>query len=346
MIALVSSDWHLDGMIKVLHNPLAYQIKEIEKLYEYAVQSNIKNIFVPGDLTHTPTMSDDTVIALTSLLYKYDGIINTYYIAGNHDYQSAKKTSVDLLQMLANLKFLKTLKVFTTPTLMLIDDVPVSFLPFPHLEPKLSKRPTLIFAHIDTPGAVSDSGYKLKDGHKVKRRKCDYIISGHIHQHQYLASQRTLYGGTLYQTKFDEELPKGFLHIDVESTDTLDLDYLFIGNKPSFELKTHTVNSDEDWDDLSEDQNVRYKLTVNNGVVVPKEVMSMFKNITALQFPKSKAGVAPPTSYNNDIKRAQLERDVTDGLPEYLISAGFTKTDVSRGIDIVKSVIAELPGRL
>ena len=127
--AVVSSDFHLGGMTKVLQEPLKHQLAEIEKVYKYAQRNGIEHVIIPGDLTHTPNMSDDALKEVIMLLLKYEGICTTYYVLGNHDVMSLHHTSLDVLHVIAESNMLPSFHVFKEPTVQRIDGIDIVFMP-------------------------------------------------------------------------------------------------------------------------------------------------------------------------------------------------------------------------
>lgn len=335
--AVVSSDWHIGGMKKALTNPLAQQIKEIDKVYQYALKNGIQNVFVPGDIAHSPYLTEDELIALITLLLKYDKSISTYYIAGNHDIASIKKSSLDVLTTIADAGFFKNFKIYNKTTVEKIDGIEVVFLPFPNLEIPKTKRPPLVFCHIETAGCIGDNGRPLKSGHdeQLVRQKGDYLISGHIHKHQYMSSKRILYVGSLYQTNFGESLPKGWLDIKVEYKEgrRLRVDFDQIDSRPNFILETKVIQSSEDWESISEETGVRYKVLVEEGIVVPKDISQQLKNIISITgLKKSKVEMESVIETTRDLPTYKI----STGLTAYLKASGCEPEVIKRAKALVK----------
>lgn len=287
--ALSTSDWHLGGMYKPLGGRAAeLQFNEIHKVYHYGLEHGVPRIFVPGDISDSPTLDEENMIRLVTLLVTYDDEIETHYMRGNHDVKSKFKTSLDLLAVLADAGVFKRFKLHTKANTSMIDGVNVSFLPWPSFEaPKADNgKGRLIFAHIEAIGAIGDNGRPLKAGNeeKVIRTADDYIVSGHIHQYQELKKKRMMYVGTLYQKNFGESLPKGFIHFKAgykKGESKLQFKHDFINSRPNFVLESKVIKGPEDFADLKADPNIRYKLFVdrNAGVIIPKHLTQKFPNI-------------------------------------------------------------------
>lgn len=286
---LCSSDWHFMGMNKVL-GPRAteMQMTEIEKVYHFAAENNIGRVFVPGDISDVPKLDDATMIRLVTHLLSWDDSVDTYYIRGNHDVEHKYKSSLDLLQTLADAGVFKRFHLYSAPTTETIDGVDCSFFPWPSLSapPSPKGRGRLMFAHIETAGAIGDNGRPLKGGHedKIERDENDYIISGHIHLHQVLKAKRLMYVGSPYQKNFGESLPKGFVEFKAgykKGDPKLQFKHTFHNSRPNFVLESLVIADQSDWDKLKKDPNIRYKIFIdrNAGVLVPRNLTQEYPNI-------------------------------------------------------------------
>ncbi len=317
---VVASDFHLDGMQKVLQNPLPYQIKEIDKVYDYAIANSIGHFIMPGDLCHTPSMSDDTLLAVITLLLKREGSgVETRYIAGNHDVESLHKSSLDILAAIAEAGFFKAFHVYKQPAVKKIDGIQVAFMPFPHTVVPECSKPPLVFAHIETPGALGDNGRPLRGGHDddFKRQPGDFVVSGHLHQYQYLKSKRIVYCGTPYQTNFGESLPKGFLDLKARYVNgNLKVTFEHIDQRPNFVLETRVISEDQDWEKLSTETNVRYKVLVEEGLVVPRKIADQLKNIVSI------TGISSKIKVSTEGVSDALGVTTANSLPSFKITTG------------------------
>ncbi len=286
---VITSDWHLTGMYKPLGaRAPELQFAEINKVYNHATANGLDKVFVPGDLCDSPVMDEENFIRLLTHLIMWDSEVETYYMRGNHDVEHKFKTSLDVLNVLVEGGMFKRLRILNQAETLKIDGVNVSFLPWPSFEAPEAKdgRGRLIFAHIETAGAIGDNGRKLKGGNedKVIRSANDYIVSGHIHQYQEMKKKRLTYVGTLYQKNFGESLPKGFLEFKAgykKGDDKLQFKHSFIDSKPNFILENLVIKDQADWDKIKKDPNIRYKLFVDRtaGILVPKNLTQMYPNI-------------------------------------------------------------------
>ena len=340
-----TSDWHLTGMTRVLQDPTSWQIREIHKPYKYALDNGIKHVFVPGDICDSDHMDDHTFIQLVTLLLTYDEHVHTWYIRGNHDIAHKHKSSLDVLEFMCNNGFFKNFRIISKPKAISIDGVSVGFIPFPNTE-VTSKRPPLIFAHVEEPGAVGDNGRPLKcKESQVIRRKGDYMITGHIHQYQNLESRRTLYNGSLYQKNFGESLPKGFIEFKAEYVKgQLQVYHEFINSHPNFELHTIHIKKTSDWDKIKEDPSLRYKVLVDksSGVVVPKDITIKRPNIVYLNGVDSLVKVKDVHELEGQSLANLPKFNPVRGLRAYLEKSGLDGELVKLGIQMSKEAWAYL----
>lgn len=337
--ALSTSDWHLEGMGKHFTDATKRQLAEIDRIYQYAVQKGIRHVFVPGDLSETPHMTDATYFQLIMFFKKYDGLVETHYIGGNHDRSDKSTTSCDLLHLLATHGFFKTLNVHLQPKQDRIDGTLVNFCAWPCGGTLSEKEGALNFAHITVAGAMGDNGRPLKTSHDFAVHERDYTISGHIHQYQHMKSKKVIYNGNPFQKNFGECLPKGFIHFRA-TTDKrkVKVQHRFINNNPQFQLENVVIESPTDFQKLRNDDSKRYKLTVAPDVLLPADLRLQYPNITGGIFTMVEGKVkAHENEANLDIPDAvalpRISPDV--GLKEFLSGEGHSKKEIRRATDIL-----------
>lgn len=342
---IATSDWHFCGLAKHFPDHIQRQLYEIDKIYQYAIANGVQHVFVPGDISDTPHMPYEVYIALVLFLKKYDGLIHTHYIPGNHDFSDIKKTSMDLLNILYQEKFFETFHLHMNPTRKKIDGCRINFLPYPCKEAPESDKPALNFSHIEYNGAIGDNGRKLRVKQEFIQNPGDFNISGHIHQYQYLESKRALYCGNPFQKNFGEKLPKGFVHFKARSGKSkVEFKHKFVDNKPDFRFLNVNIESREDFAKLSESDAYRYKLWIAPGVELPKDLRIRFPNITGgiydleskIRAEDHEAAEVAMTDPNAN------KIDLMYGLKDFLKGSGFAKRDYKDAKSIVKQAANEL----
>lgn len=315
------SDVHLDGLKKHFPDGNDRIIKEMDKIYQYALENGIKHVFIPGDLTDTPDLDWDTYGKLFDFFQKYDGVIHTYYSAGNHDFADIENTSMNFMHKLANSRAFKTLRLFLKPERVVIENVPVNFLPYPCLQTLSTQQGALNFAHVEYTGAIGDNGRTLKTKHELETHKNDFTISGHIHQYQYMKAKQAVYCGNPFQKNFGESLPKGFIHFKATLVkNKVEFQHKFVENKPGFTLQNVHIEDLNDYKRLKHDANIRYKLHVAEDIPIPADLMIQYPNITG---GIHKAGKAQ--TKDTEIAVKQVDIDLKFGLKEFLGAEGLDK---------------------
>lgn len=352
---VVCSDFHLGGMNRVLPDPTAWQMRELHKPFKYALSKGIPNVFIPGDASDSPVMSERDFIAFVTLILTYDQSLNITYILGNHDVHSKEKASMDVLRLFHDNQTFKNFRLVYATEQEDVDGVNVVYVPYPDCvvpEPEKRGRPPLVFAHTETPGAIGDNGYPLKtrEDH-LKRVPGDFVISGHIHKYQHLRKQRWIYCGSPYQKNFGEDLPKGFIEFQASyEQGKLSVNHQFVNSKPGFVLETVNIESEDDWGSLVEDPARRYKIQVDRGIRIPKDLTTRFPNIVQVNNQMAGRGNTGTDQEGEVVKArpAEITTTVKTGLGQWLKSSGLDRRqrDMARGMvdDAIKSgVLDEQP---
>lgn len=330
---VLSSDHHLEGLDKHYDDATERTLREMQKLYDYCYTHGITHLFLAGDITDRSAMSYETYISLYLFFLKNNGI-NTYYLAGNHDFEHFGKTSVNFLSVLSDKGALPNLKVFLEPKRQVIDGVPVNFLPYPSMQTLSKAKGGLNIAHVEYTGALGDNGRKLTTKNELATSPLDYTLSGHLHTYQLLESRRVLYCGSLFQKNFGENLPKGFVHGQATiKNGKVSVKHRFVENHPCMILENVHITCVDDYKQLKHSDNVRYKLHVGEDVPVPSTLMLDYPNITGgiHHIGHKKADV--------DVESVKIQTvNITTGLKEHLASLGLDTSDIKKAIKYVKDL--------
>lgn len=344
--AISTSDFHLDGMNKHFLDAVQRQLREVDKIYQYALSKGIQHVFIPGDISDTPHMPESTYLSLLLFLKKYDGIIKSYYIGGNHDRSDATTTSCDLLQLLCEHKFFKSFRIFLKPDQDRIDGQLVNFCAWPCYETLTEKEGALNFAHVEYNGAIGDNGRSMKTKHEFAAHKRDYTISGHIHQYQHLKKRRVVFNGNPFQKNFGESLPKGFVHFKAKcEKNEMQFRHRFIDNQPNFRLETVLIESPADFGKLRQDNNIRYKLLIAPDVLIPADLRINYPNITGGFFnAETKAKKTDDGEIVEHVGEVVARPRIkpTHGLKDYLAAAGHNKKEIKYARDLVRDAMNSL----
>ncbi len=341
---VVTSDWHIDAMRKHFPDYLDRVFAELNKICQYAIKNGIRHVFIPGDISDTPSLAYDDYIALVLFLKKYDGLLNFHYIAGNHDFSDVDKTSLDLLGVLCDNKFFKTVTLYLQPARVVIDDVPVNFLPFPCLKTLSTKQGAVNFAHVEYSGAIGDNGRTLKTKHELETHPNDFTVSGHIHQYQYMEKKRAVYCGNPFQKNFGEKLPKGFIHFKARMQgNKVEFKHKFVDNRPSFILQNVDIETNADFSKLKSDANIRYKIRLAPDVVPPSDILLQYPNITGGIF--AQATGKKVSGELDDLSELIIPRstiNIQTGLKRHLIAEGYDAQKIKVARQLVKEARNQL----
>jgi DNA repair exonuclease SbcCD nuclease subunit len=345
---IITSDWHLGSLRRFFPaGHIQMQMVEIERIYEYAVEQGIKHIFVAGDVSDTPTMDQEAYIELLKLLLKYDKVITTNYICGNHDFNDISRTSMDLLALLASKqgRMFNNLFVHREAKQVEISDVLVNFLPFPQISSIKSDRPCLNISHVEYIGALGDNGREMRSGDCFEQPDCDYNMSGHIHKYQELKSRNALYCGAPYQKTFGEQLPKGIVEFKAkEKNGKMKVKHKFINLRPAFSLVNKTIESSKDFGTLENCRNTLYNLAMEEGVHIPDDLRYQFPNIYAIFDKNSKRRLKQVAKRirNGETPETEEIASATSNLPSTLKERGYSKADRKYTCNLVEEACAEL----
>ena len=172
----------------------------LKDIWRYALESNISDVILLGDIFETPFPKDETKKAFLKAL---SNKLNYHIILGNHDIATLQNNSLLLLKyFIQDLGLADNIKFYFEPSEVLIQGVKFNMLPFPHKQP-VSPAPCICVGHFETKGSLADNGRAFKDGVELDE-KYDWIL-GHLH-----CQQGKVYPGSVVQTKFGEPTNKYF----------------------------------------------------------------------------------------------------------------------------------------
>ena len=332
MEAVVTTDWHLDLLNNIFHNNpeqgIKLQMKDIEKVFEYALENGIKNVIIPGDIGQTDELTSLAKFYFLNLLMKYDGVLNIYIIPGNHDYNRIGVHSLKLLELLCIKNKFQTVHLYVEPTKVTIDGEKFNFVPFPH---NVGIPGYINVAHIEPQGAARDNGRKVTNGQELKEGM-QWII-GHLHTYQVL--KNAVLPGTLYQCNFGEKQPKGFIHIKVKGGK---LKHRYVEIKPSFTYNTLEVEVPEDWTKISKAETDFYRIYIKSSMTIPDEIYN-YANVLQI------SGKIQEQEMTQDVssEEVKLIEDDDDQLRDYLsMTYKFNKYQLKRSLSLISEARAKI----
>lgn len=343
--AIETGDWHFDGGFERFfgERATAVQIAHVEQMFKVAVEENIPYIFINGDISDRAILSEDTFIALVRLFLKYDNEVTVYYLVGNHDVKTVKKTALDVLEVFAQGGALKNFHIIRKPEVIELDGIDVGFIPYPYQSLDLDRNdaPVLIHAHCERAGSINDYGTILKKPKRemtIKVRAKDYVVSGHLHTYQ--ADGNYLYPGAPYQKTFGESKKKGFCVVEAEYIDGyLEVNHEFRLLKSSFVLEKLQISSVRDLDKIEKpnDRNF-YSLFVQDGVVLPKSWLVEHPNVIST----NGAHKFKRQPIDNVEQRSTPKVTLTSGLEDYLYKLELSEDQIDIAFEMVEEALYKL----
>ena len=243
---------------------ILYQLRDIEKPFDYALAKGVKNVIVPGDLGQTEDLSSTAKFHFLNLLLKYDGLLNIYIIPGNHDFSQTGVHNLKLFELLSSKEKFKTIHFFTECTKLKIDKEKFHFVPYPFTR----LLPGYVnVAHVEPANFKRDNGRPVKDGLEVAEEIS--LVNGHLHTYQ--SAPNKILVGTLYQCNFGEKGVKGFVHLKVRKGK---MTHKHIPIKPSFTFSTIEISSADDWINIPKGETDFARVYVRASLTIPDEIHS------------------------------------------------------------------------
>jgi DNA repair exonuclease SbcCD nuclease subunit len=217
-----------------LHNGIPNKLAEnkwsMELLEKYAIENNIQNILILGDLFH-----DRVSIQIEALNMVYDLLSNSKVhwtcFCGNHDLFLKDSWQINSLHYLSNV-----MEVIEGISNITIDNRKFWILPFIYQESKYMQKlqeineqadpEDVLLTHIGVNNAIRNECFLLKQWSLVhfEETKFKKVFTGHFHCHQEIG--KTIYPGSPIAFRFDEGLvDHGFIVLDTNT-----LEHSFIKN--------------------------------------------------------------------------------------------------------------------
>ncbi len=329
---LFIGDIHLDQLKNIFPSQhIELQLNEVRKPLQYAVELGLNTVIFGGDISHNIRLSYEAQLAFMDMLHEYDGLLDIHIILGNHDVRNMEVHSLQHLTQLCRMKKFRTVRVYDKPHQLTFDSTIINFLPYPYSIPPFSLGPTVNIGHLSVVGAKHDSNKQVSTDW-VPDRKKDVWLMGHQHLKQKIGN--VWYPGTLYQLSFGEELPKGWIHFNIDTQDNeIDADISWVQNDPAFKLINLPIEIEKDLDKVGSNPLHKYKLWLKGGLVLPPTFLKDHPNVYTIvgYTHKHESGVL-------GIKVDCPKWSVTTGLRTYLTSK-VTKKQAFRGHRLVQKFL-------
>ena len=187
----------------------------IEKLKDYIIKNNSKNLFFLGDFFDTRKGLSEPTLRIAKVIFKIlrGTGINIYFLSGNHD-----KYNQNSLY-----SYLDTFKRYTTflaREIEVISDSDIDYFLFPYFEIKKGEESSIYKEQLEKLSNLikkSNAKYKILLSHYMAEeipseisKDLNRIFLGHFHEKQVIIDKKTEYIGSCFQQNFSEDNNKGF----------------------------------------------------------------------------------------------------------------------------------------
>jgi hypothetical protein len=225
------------------------------------------------------------------------------------------------------------LRIILEPT----KDGILSYLPYPHNQ--VLDGTKIGIAHCDRPGAKRDNGTLIHTDMDWDE-DITYVI-GHNHTKQRI--KNTWYPGTPWQVTFGEQPDKEWAIIEWEDKPSkkLSFKYKAIPIVLPYTLINLKVDRPSQLKKL-EKAPTYYKLTLEPGVELPKNLLVKYPNITTRLKVQQKLMLVPNEQGGLDSVEDTLERDLTHNLYTFMMNKGLTEQEAKKGLRFAKKAISKL----
>lgn len=214
----------------------SYVADMLETALKFAVNNTVSGLVIMGDTFDHPRPEPLDLAVLTAFLYKAHAAgLHVHIITGNHDYEEAGFDALEPFKVMSD-----KVTVYARETTTSLEGVPVRFLPWrPHdaqnsVSKFKSKTPHLVIMHDVISGAIMDNGWVA--GTEEKPRRQDFVVAGHLHQHQKVG-KNAVYVGTALPSFWNHK-PQGFTLVEAKlDSGKLNVTHYQIPYTPPFYMK-------------------------------------------------------------------------------------------------------------
>lgn len=197
-----------------IHTRIEDTVKSIKTACEIALKEQVDFITILGDIYDNNTPSNIKRDLLMEALSPALGVIDIYYIVGNHD----KEIRSHALSSIKKLGISNKLHIIDTPTNIKVKEYTLVFVPFletkkmaDYIKDNSKISNSLLFGHFSTSNAIFSNGWVPDPDEEIvsilalEQSSFLGVYLGHIHRRQILSEKKPImYCGSLVKTKFDE----------------------------------------------------------------------------------------------------------------------------------------------
>lgn len=310
----------------------------VERVFKIALEQGIRFVVLLGDICDTQTLPDHVRTAFIRLLKRYDKRLDIRIILGNHDVAETAVHSLHTIEVLVELGFFKTVRVFTKHETEVYEGVTLEYMAWPAEEPL--KRHSLCFAHYETAGSTRDNGHKIKTGHDKTFESGNQFVQGHLHTPH--VNRNHWYVGTMAQKSFGERLPKGYGEFKARMTNgRLVLQKRHVSWQPPWTLANVVFNERHDVRDYPKflktlGPNPRVKLFVGEGVKIGDDFLLKHPEIVNRLDFAGDAELRQMQEEELELETQSIALSHEDVLPLQLKKQGATRQQIKRATTIIQ----------
>ena len=284
-------------------------------------------LLISGDLTHTKSTNYEEQFLLAWWLGEIEKRkIPTVIITGNHDHLWGEVTQLDGFRYMP-FQYIK----FVTwhPDIHIIGNIGIICIPWRNYKTEdikkivLEKLPLIehctyrvVMLHECISGVKLDSGKVLSSQCSIpKIPDITYWAAGDIHKYQKTNVANGYYSGAPAQYKFDDDLPKGILKVDLDHP-SKEPEFIAIVSKPLKTITTVSEITDDAYYRLIGDYEEIIK--ANNEPMIIKAEYDDEKEQQAITYERL---------------------GICDGLPEFLAVKGISEEMQQRAMDWISNIL-------
>lgn len=231
--------------------------KTLRTTLNEAAKRGTSHVVIVGDIFDNPFPTQAAMIEFNDVVTDFSDM-EFIVIPGNHDYSDVTTDSLMMTKWTRKLK--SNIRVISKPEMIKIDGVRYYFMPHPFIQDMPTKA-DYGFAHFAANGARGDNGFTVRTKNQPKGN----WILGDFHTEQQGKSKGCIYDyvGSLTQLSWEEKARKTVISIEDGEKHRRKVDL-------AYKLVKHTVESDDQLDEIKFEKDSYYYIKTKNGYVLPK----------------------------------------------------------------------------
>jgi len=284
-------------------------------------------------------MSYESHVGLINILHEFSNTLVFHFILGNHDFDEFGVNSLQILETIKRTGGLQHVNIYTKPEQVVIDDVLVNFLPYPHKKALPGDRQSVNVAHFEVSGSTRDNGKTIENDNKIEDDNIWLI--GHLHTPHDM-SNKVRYSGTLIQYNFGENENKGFLDCKFKYDENGVLKHkiervLQLSRVRLINLEIATIAC---FNKIESDPLIKYKIWLQNEIIVDFDVTARYPNVVKVQGYTNKEDLIASIEQEiiNTEYTGEVSFDVKEELSNWLTPKLNDEAKLARTLELMESL--------